>query len=107
MRAGAPSLNPRGRPPVGESLANALRSRFPPDRIAELAEKLATTADSEQVRLSALQLIAERAHGKVTTTIDASVSNGSESPTRDWSALSIEDRRDLLARLRAVPELVE
>jgi len=88
-------------------LANAFRHRFPVEKIVELAAKLAESAESEQVRLSALQLIAERAHGKVVVGIDASISNGSTPPERDWSALPIDERRELLARLRAVPELAE
>ena len=108
MAKGAPTLNPRGRPRVGDSLANAVRQKFSPERIVELAEKLACTAESEQVRLAALQLLAERGFGKVVTTIDASITaEGSAPPERDWSAMPLAERRELLARLRAVPELVE
>ena len=107
MAKGAPSLNPRGRPRVGDSLANAFRQKFSPERIVELAEKLAESAESEQVRLSALQLIAERAHGKVVTTIDASITAEGAAPSRDWSSMPLDERRELLARIRAVPELTE
>lgn len=99
------SGNPAGRPKVGESLASAMRHKFPPDRICELAEKLATTAESDQVRLSALQFIAERGHGKVTTVIDAAVnttSSGSSAAGLTHAQL-VEHARDLAARVQALP----
>lgn len=105
MRAGAPSLNPKGRPPVGESLATAYREKWPPEKIVEHVGKLATGAASEQVRLQALQMIAERTAGKVVTLIDATTRDGAATPERDWSAVPIERRRALLAELRGVPEV--
>lgn len=105
MYKGGPSLNPHGRPRVGDSLANAVRQRFSPERIAELAGKLAESAESEQVRLSALQLLSERGYGKVVSVVDATISSAHAAPERDWSAMPIDERRELLARLRGVPQL--
>jgi hypothetical protein len=62
MRRGGPSLNPRGRPRVGESLAAALRHRLPPERIAELAVQLLAGDASADVRLAALDWIARRGY---------------------------------------------
>jgi hypothetical protein len=66
MRKGAPSLNPKGRPRLGTSLAEALRAKLPAEEHASMLVDLATKATSEQVRLSALLAIGDRAHGKVT-----------------------------------------
>lgn len=105
MRAGGPSLNPHGRPRVGASLADAYRSKWPPEKIVEHVGKLATGAASEQVRLAALQMIAERTAGKVPTVLDASITNGGNAPARDWSAMPVDDRRALLESIRRVPEV--
>lgn len=48
------------------SLHRAFRERFSDEAIVELAAQLAESAESEQVRLSALQMITERIAGKVT-----------------------------------------
>lgn len=77
---GGASPNPAGRKSVGDSLADAMRRKFPPARIVELAERLAETADSDSVRLSALLFIADRAHGKVATDLNlhATMSDGED-----------------------------
>ena len=43
-----------------------MRAKYPPEYIVKHAGKLVENADSEAVKLAALQLIAERAYGKVT-----------------------------------------
>lgn len=58
-----------GRPRVGLSLANAIRRRFPPERIVDMAESLAGS-DDERVRMALLQWIADRGFGKVVENID-------------------------------------
>lgn len=57
------SGNLLGRPRVGASLANALRLRFPPERIADVVEELLNSED-ERVRVVTVQFIAERGYGK-------------------------------------------
>jgi hypothetical protein len=103
MVKGAPSLNPAGRPRVGESLAEAVRNACSPDELAAKMLSLADGAESEQVRYSALAWLAERGHGKVTQSIDASI-NASAAPRRDLSVLSLDERRAMLEKLRSLPE---
>jgi hypothetical protein len=62
MRRGAPSLNPRGRPPGGLTLAAAIRKRWPPERIVQLAEQLLATARPAEA-LRVLDLLARRGYG--------------------------------------------
>jgi len=95
------SGNVFGRPKLGETLADAMRDKFPPSRIAELAERLATEATSEQVRLAALQMIAERTHGKVTNETALTMHNGNTEGEYDFSAMSVDEQRELLAKLEA------
>lgn len=98
------SGNPAGRKPNGETLADAYRAKFTPERIVELAERLATEAVSEQVRLQALAMISERAHGKVANVLDASINAGTSSTDYSHlSAMPLDERRLLLAKLRGEP----
>lgn len=64
------NANPRGRPSVGASLADAIRRRFPPERIVDHAEKLLDLA-LEQGDVSAgakvLQILTDRGYGKILT----------------------------------------
>jgi len=73
MVAGGKSLNPNGRPRLGESLAEAFRGQCSPERIVELVVRLAESATSEQVRLAAIHFIADRAHGKSRESVDLQV----------------------------------
>ena len=81
---------------MGESLAQAYRERFPVERIVALAEKLVENAESEAVRLSALQLIHDRGHGKVTERHEvAAVRSEPDEPDVDLSQLSIAELEQL------------
>lgn len=102
MRKGAPSLNPAGRPRVGQSLAEAVRAAVTPEELAAKMLKLADGAESEQVRYSALAWLGERGHGKVPNVGDLTLHNGSEQPTYNLDALPIEKRRELLEQIRAL-----
>ena len=44
------SGNPAGRPPAGESFADAIRARLTPERQAKLAEKAIALAEAGDVR---------------------------------------------------------
>jgi hypothetical protein len=66
MRRGAPSLNPHGRPPVGRTLAAAIRQRVPPDTIVTLALHIVDdTASTPETRLRTLELLARRGYGAI------------------------------------------
>lgn len=58
------SGNPKGRPRVGDSLADAIRRRFPPERIVDMLESL-SQSDDDRVRATVTQVIADRGYGKV------------------------------------------
>jgi hypothetical protein len=102
MRKGAPSLNPAGRPRVGQSLAEAVRAAVTPEELAEKMLKLADGAESEQVRYSALAWLGERGHGKVPTTGDLTLRQGEGAAEYDVSKLPLEKRRELLEQIRAL-----
>lgn len=90
MRRGAPSLNPAGRPKVGQSLAEAVRSAVSPEELAERMLKLADGADSEQVRFSALAWLGERGHGKVTSDHSVTLKQGTQ-PDHNQLAAALTD----------------
>jgi hypothetical protein len=99
MRAGAPSLNPRGRPKVGQSLAEAMRAHFSPQTIIELAESL-TRSEDDRVRMVALQFIAERSWGKASAT---PLDDNSKPPPLpgNWQAMRAAERAAYLEAMRA------
>lgn len=88
MRAGGPSLNPKGRPKLGDSLAEAMRLRFPVERICDLAEALVTGAESETVRMSALQMIAERTAGKAPQVVEMTVGQRGDDDLIDLTTMT-------------------
>jgi hypothetical protein len=105
---GGPSPNPKGRPSVGLSLAYALREKFTPDRIVEIAVDL-VASDDPKVRLATLQFIADRAYGKVPTTADITVTDGTGEAAKpiDWSTVSVERRRALMTAIDEVKVIAE
>jgi len=103
MVKGGPSLNPAGRPKVGLSLAEAMRKRFPVSRIVDMAEQMFADATDERVKMQALQFIADRAHGKVLSTTEITINDGTgETASVDWSKVPVERRRALLNALSEV-----
>lgn len=104
-KPGCPSPNPNGRPRAGTAFAERVRERVDPDLVIELALRVAgDEALTPSERLAALWPLIDRGFVKPPTTINASVTSSVE---RDWSALPIDERRELLERLRAVPKLGE
>jgi hypothetical protein len=95
------SGNPAGRLPVGQTLASALRDRLPVEKLVEVAETL-LASDDESIRFKTLQLVFDRAHGKVLTTVEVT---GEMSPAQSalLAALQLtpEDRRRRFAELDA------
>jgi hypothetical protein len=64
MQRGGPSLNPHGRPPVGRSLASAIRAGIPPAAIVTAALRiLESEATSPALRVRTLELLARRGWG--------------------------------------------
>lgn len=94
------SGNPKGRPPVGRSLADALRRRFPPDRVVDIAESL-TESEDDRVRMIALQFIADRGYGKV---VDTSAPDADDDSI-DLSHIPIDERRLMLTTVTRMAAL--
>lgn len=99
------SGNPAGRPRTGLAFAERVRERVDPDTVITLAlEVLADDNIPARERLVALWPLIDRGFIKPPTTSDINV-NGGGVPQRDFASMSIDERRDLLAKLRAVPAL--
>jgi hypothetical protein len=66
MQRGLPSVNPHGRPPVGRSLASAIRRSVPPQVIVSLALRIVENEEATPpTRLRALELLAARGYGTI------------------------------------------
>src|SRR5690349_11848357 len=65
---GMPSPNPRGRPRVGTTLANAIRERVPPTEIvAHAVRLLESAATPPAVKLRTLAFLDRRGYGRPAT----------------------------------------
>lgn len=87
------SGNPLGKK-KSTSLAEAIRQRFPVERIVDIAENL-LASDDDRVVLATFSLIMDRGHGKVASVISATVSTSEDHI--DVSSIPIEERRAMLS----------
>ncbi len=75
-----------------------MRAKYPPEYIVKHAGKLVENADSEAVKLAALQLIAERAYGKVTEKHEVTAgARADEDDDEDLSLYTVEQLEQLAA----------
>lgn len=63
MRRGAPSLNPKGRPPSWLALSNAVRARFPAAVLVEMAAHILESNEPAEIKLRTLEWLATRGYG--------------------------------------------
>jgi hypothetical protein len=84
---------------VSLSLSDAIRRRFPPERIVDHAEKLLASED-ERVVLGTLQMLTDRGYGKVLTTLE--LTTRQPEADVDWSAVSLDQRRVVLETMMLV-----
>lgn len=96
------SGNPKGAPRKSLSLAEALRQRFPVEELLEVAAGLLASED-DNVRLKTLTLVWDRMFGKAPTVVEIA-STGQDAKV-DWSAVSADKRRQLLAAVSEVTQL--
>lgn len=102
------SGNPRGRPRGGQAFAERVRALVDPDVVIDIALRLAADpAVPDERKLAALLPLIDRGFIKPASAHELTVTSGGSATTRDIAAMPIEERRDLLARIRRVPELAE
>lgn len=110
MRAGAPSLNPKGRPPRGQSLAERVRRRVDVDELIDgLANIAADPAAKHADRIAAAREILDRGYGKALASIDvhasAELGPSPELVAVRLAELPLERRAALLGEIRALRAL--
>jgi hypothetical protein len=93
------SGNRRGRPRVGESLAAAVRQKFPPDRLLEIAEKLIASKDSADVKY-AHGWLTDRGYGKAP--IEVNLGRADELDDDDPSLLTDQELEAAIAIRRGI-----
>jgi len=99
------SGNAAGRPRSGLAFAEAARRRIDPDVVLDLVVRCLADEDVPIAqRLMTVLPFVHAGYLKPPVTTDLNV-NGSGAPVRDFGAMSIDERRELLGRLRAVPEV--
>lgn len=96
------SGNPKGRPKSGESLAEVVRQKWPPDKLVDEMSKHADSTN-EAVAIRAKEWLAERGYGPAPKQVDVTVSGG-DAPIR-WGEMPLEKRRELAAALATADEI--
>lgn len=106
------SGNPNGRPRMPNAAAEKIRERVDLDRVLDLVDVVlaeTSTADERadaRDRLAVVLPVLDRGYTKPPQGMDVTV-GASQAPQRDWSAMPLEERRELLNRVRAIPVLGE
>ena len=103
------SGNPTGRPRGAAGLARFIADQTKDGH--ELVDRLLALSRSESAPprevLTATLALLDRLAGKPMQPSELALTGSLESPvTRDWSGVPIEERRELLARIKALPEAV-
>lgn len=103
---GGPSANPHGRPKRGMSLAERVRHRADPDELVDFLIGVVRNEKAKlEARLEAARQLFDRGWGKPLASHEISVAVPGPAAGRDLSALPVDERRDLLAKLRGLPAL--
>ena len=106
MVSGGPSLNPAGRPKRGTSLAERVRWIVDPDELVEFLLGVVRDGKAKiESRLVAAGQLLDRGWGKPLSTVDLNVTGTPGAPTRDLSGMTLDERRELLAKIRALPQI--
>lgn len=111
---GDPRINRKGRPSVGQSLADAVRRKYPPEKIIELAEKH-LASDDEKVAFAAVTFLADRGYGKAKETVEIQTELTPEEYAEELAivarehiaSLSDEERERLLAQDPAPSDMIQ
>jgi hypothetical protein len=96
--------NPSGRPRRGESLAEAVRSKWPAAKIVEVMTKHAKSKDPG-VSSRATEWLADRGYGKAPQAVDLTVQQVEEAAPVDWGAVPLERQKALIGALKIADEV--
>lgn len=94
MRAGGPSLNPNGRPKVGQSMAERVRALVDPDELIEFfTSVLRDTTCNMRERLQSAESLASRGWGRPESNINMNVNRNEGLPyPSGWDSLPPSER---------------
>lgn len=93
QRGGA-SPNPKGRPRAGAALAEAIRTKVDPDKLVEIALKIAESG-APALQLQALTFLAGSGYNKPETKHELRMGPAPDEDAEDLSGLSLEQLREL------------
>ena len=83
------SGNPKGRPPKGSALAEAIRSKCDPTELASIALQIARTDASNSVRVQALQFLAASGYVRPEQRYELRAGVADDDEGDDLTALSV------------------
>lgn len=86
------SGNPRGRPPKGSALTDAIRAKVDPDELVSIALELARGAENEGTRIAALAWLRDSGYVKPAERHEHGGA-GSFDDEEDYSHLSLDELR--------------
>lgn len=105
FKPGDPRINRNGRPRTGAALAEAIREQLDPKVALDLLAKFAVDENVPvERRLAVLLPWYQAGYTKPEQRHELALEQRG-GPERDWSKVPLEERVELLRRLRAVPEL--
>lgn len=95
-RAGT-SGNPRGRPPKGSALTDAIRAKCNPAELVDIALALARNGEAESTRLQALAWLRDSGYTRPAERHEIAQGSAEDDGDEDLGALSVDQLRALHA----------
>jgi hypothetical protein len=96
------SGNPKGRPPKGSALTDAIRAKVDPDELVEIALHLARNGEVESTWLGALNWLRDSGYTRPAEKHEIAMGAADDVVDEDLSALSVEQLRDLESKRAAI-----
>ena len=93
--------NATGRPRVRDALSEAVRRKYPPEKIIELVEELFAKAEDDATRRWAIQFVADRGYGKAKETVEVKTELTEQEYAEELAIIAREHLNSLPADERA------
>ena len=106
LQPGTVSLNPKGRPRRGETRAEHVRRQVDWELVdARMIRIITNPKSKDHDAIAAWIALNDRGFGRPISSHELTIGVSSGVPSRDLSAMPLEERRALLAKIRALPLL--
>ena len=95
------SGNPRGRPPKGSALTDAIRAKVDPTELVDIALELARNGEAESTRLGALNWLRDSGYTRPAEKHEIATVAADDDGDDDLDLLTVEQLRELQAATNA------